>query len=117
MIKVILLKEKSFEFAKLLLSLYYNIQPESMDIDTHKQLIRAGVSIGALCREAELAESEAEFSDKMAIAQRKCSETIYWLELLKATDRLDELIFLSIHENAVELLKQITRARKTRNKP
>ena len=37
-----------------------------------KQLVRSSTAIGALCREAEQAESKADFIRKMAIAQKEC---------------------------------------------
>jgi len=45
------------------------------------QLLRSGTSIGALIREAEHAESRADFIHKMAIAQKEANETAYSLEL------------------------------------
>ena len=45
---------------------------------------------------------------KMSISQKECSETLYWLELLYATDYLEEKAYLSIHSEADELYKIIT---------
>jgi len=42
-----------------------------------KQLLRSGTAIGALYREAEQAESRADFIHKMTIAQKECNETLY----------------------------------------
>ncbi len=41
-----------------------------------------------MVREAEHAESKIDFKHKMSIAQKEINETIYWLELLQATDYL-----------------------------
>ena len=38
-----------------------------------------------MVREAEHAESKADFIHKLAVAQKEINETIYWLELLKET--------------------------------
>lgn len=43
----------------------------------------------------------------MGIAQKECDETCYWLELLKATNYLDEKQFASVHANAESMLKII----------
>ena len=45
------------------------------------QLIRSGCSIGANVREAQGAESRADFVHKMKIALKEAEETEYWLEL------------------------------------
>ncbi len=73
-----------------------------------KQLLRSGTAIGALYREAEQAESKTDFIHKMSIAQKECNETIYWLELLIATDYVEKVIADSLKADAVELIKLIT---------
>ena len=58
-------------------------------------------------REALNAESQADFVHKLAIAQKECDETIYWLELLKETNFITEMEFKSINNDAIENLKII----------
>jgi len=70
-----------------------------------KQFLRSGTSIGANVREALNAESQADFVHKLAIAQKECDETIYWLELLKETNFITEMEFKSINNDAIENLK------------
>nr|WP_319401047.1 four helix bundle protein [uncultured Carboxylicivirga sp.] len=48
-----------------------------------KQLLKSGTSIGANVREAQSAESRADFIHKMKIAAKEAEETEYWLELCK----------------------------------
>jgi len=81
-----------------------------------KQLLRSGTAIGALYREAEYAESKADFIHKLAIAQKECNETLYWLELLKAAKIIDEKMFSNIHVDAEELMKLLTSIIKTTKK-
>ena len=66
-----------------------------------------------MIREAEHAESKNDFIHKFAIAQKEANQTIYWLELLKATDYLNEKEFGNIHNDAITILKLITRIIKT----
>ena len=47
-----------------------------------RQLLKSGTSIGANYREANRAESKADFIHKLAIAEKEASETVYWLELI-----------------------------------
>ena len=44
----------------------------------------------------------------MAIAQKEINESIYWLELMKETDYLNETEFESLNSDAVEIIKLIT---------
>jgi len=45
------------------------------------QLLRAGCAIGANVKEAQSAESRADFIHKLKIASKEAKETEYWLEL------------------------------------
>lgn len=45
------------------------------------QLLKAGTSIGANYREANRAESRADFIHKVGIVEKEAAETQYWLEL------------------------------------
>ena len=73
-----------------------------------RQLLRSGTSVGAMVREAEHAESKADFKHKMAIAQKEINETIYWLELLKETNYLTAEQFDNINSDSTEVIKLIT---------
>jgi four helix bundle protein len=45
------------------------------------QVLRSGCSIGANVKEAQSAESKADFVHKLKIASKEAEETEYWLEL------------------------------------
>ena len=47
------------------------------------QIFRSGTSIGANVREAQHAESPADFIHKMKISAKEAEETEYWLLLCK----------------------------------
>ena len=49
--------------------------------------------------------SEADFLNKLSIAQKEASETIYWLDLLHETDFITQNQFDSLHTDADELLR------------
>ena len=107
------IKTKSFAFAVRVVNVYKFLTSEKKEFVMSKQLLRSGTAVGALYREAEQAESKPDFIHKMGIAQKECNETIYWLELLQATDYLDEKQYNSINADAVELMKLITSIVKT----
>ena len=50
-----------------------------------KQILRCGTSIGANVREAQNAESKADFIHKFKIAAKEADEMEYWLELCIAS--------------------------------
>mgnify|MGYP003480676646 CR=1 FL=1 len=59
-------------------------------------------------REATFAESDMDFIHKLQIAQKECGETIYWLELLKATEYISEELFNSLYTDAEEIMRMLT---------
>ncbi len=100
-------REKSFRFAIRIIRLYQYLTENKKEYVLSKQMLRSGTSVGANVREADNAESKADFIHKMGIAQKEVDETMYWLELLKETDFLSGTEFDSIHQDAGELLKLI----------
>ena len=105
-----LIKDKSFAFAVRIVRLYKHLCENKKEYVLSKQLLRSGTAVGALVREAQNAESKADFIHKLGIAQKECDETTYWLELLKETDYLTDKEFESINSEATELLKMIRSA-------
>ena len=99
---------KSFAFAVRIINLYRFLCKEKKEFVLSKQLLRCGTSVGALIREAEYAESKSDFRHKLQIAQKEINESIYWLELLKATNYLVIAQFESINKDAIEIIKLLT---------
>jgi four helix bundle protein len=108
-----IVKDKSFAFAIRIVRLYQYLCNSKKEYVLSKQLLRSGTSVGALVREAEHAESKADFRHKMSIAQKEINETIYWLELLTVTEFLTQDQFENINSDAVEIIKLITSIIKT----
>ncbi|GHV57373.1 hypothetical protein FACS1894182_06030 [Bacteroidia bacterium] len=102
-----IIKNKSFLFAIRIVNLYKVLCNERKEFVLSKQLLRSGTSVGANIREAVNAQSPADFVHKCAIAQKECDETLYWIELLKETEFINEKEFISINDDAKELLKII----------
>ena len=102
------LQAKSFTFAVQVVNLCKSLRAEKREFILSKQLLRSGTAIGALVREAEQAESKADFVHKMAIALKEANETEYWLELLHETHYLEPDAFSFIHHDVVEILKLLT---------
>ena len=75
-----------------------------------KQLLRNGTAVGALVRERQNAKSRKDFIHKLAIDQKECDESIYWIKLLIETDYLTQEISESISDDANLILKMIKSA-------
>ncbi len=99
-----IIKDKSFSFALRIIKLY-KFLVENKEYVLSKQLLRSGTSVGALVREAEHAESKADFIHKMAIAQKEANETEYWIELLYQSEYLNSSQYNSIIIDIQELNK------------
>ncbi|MCS3869860.1 four helix bundle protein [Chryseobacterium ginsenosidimutans] len=99
------LKDKSFDFSIRIVNLYKYLTSTKNEYVLSKQLLRSGTAVGALIREAQNAESKADFIHKLAIAQKECDESIYWIELLFHTEYLSNLEYENINNDAVEILK------------
>lgn len=109
-------REKSFAFAVQLVRAIRGLQSHRFGI-LLTQLLRSGTAIGASIREAQYAESRADFVHKLSIALKEANETIYWLELCNESDTLKPAVFQKLHTAAVELLRllvAITRTAKSR---
>ncbi len=76
------IRDKSFAFALRIVKLYQYLTEQKKEYVLSKQLLRSGTTIGALVREAQQAESKADFIHKLAIALKEANESDYWLDLL-----------------------------------
>lgn len=98
------IKDKSFAFALRIVNLN-KFLVEKKEFVLSKQLLRSGTAIGALVREAEHAESTADFIHKMAIAQKEANESDYWIELLYQSKFIEKSQYDSIISDIRELNK------------
>jgi four helix bundle protein len=70
--------EKSFQFA-IKIVIYCELLDDKKKFVVSRQLLRSGTSIGANVREAQNAESKADFIHKIKLAAKEADETEYWL--------------------------------------
>jgi len=107
------LAPKSYKFALRIVSLYKLLTTERKEFVLSKQMLRGGTSVGAMIREAEHAQSRADFLNKMNIALKEINETEYWLMLLKDSSYLNEIEFKSIHKDCDEIIRLLVSTVKT----
>ena len=81
-----------------------------------RQLIRSGTSIGANIREAQNAESKADFIHKFKISAKEAEETEYWLLLAKHSENypFDEEL-LALLKEIQKIVNSIIYSAKTKN--
>jgi four helix bundle protein len=70
----------TLEFALEIIE-YAELLEEKRKYVIARQILKSGTSIGANTREAQNAESKADFIHKMKIAAKEADETEYWLFL------------------------------------
>lgn len=105
-----IIENRSFLFAISIIKTYKCLVEKEKEYILSKQLVRSGTAIGALVREAQNAESTKDFIHKLSIAQKECDETIYWVDLLKITDYLNDTASKDLSSEAMEILMMIKSA-------
>ncbi len=102
--------QKSFNFAVNIVQFCNSSNNNYQQNILNKQLLRSATAVGALIREAQNAESKADFIHKLGIAQKECDESCYWLEILNKTKMIDGLVYKELHFEASSLLRLIRSA-------
>ena len=107
------IQRKSKAFALGVIKLYRYLNEQKNEHIISRQLLRCGTSIGANAKEAMYAQSKADFTAKLFIAQKECAETEYWLELLYGSEYINKDEFDSIYGDCRELMNMIVASTKT----
>ena len=81
-----------------------------------KQILKSGTSIGANIRESRNAQSLSDFISKMNIALKEADETQYWIEILYASDIINQPEFEALNDDLKELIALLTSSIKTLKK-
>lgn len=82
------------------------------------QLFRSGTSIGANTREAQNAESNADFIHKFKIAAKEADESAYWLQLCSKSKHYPDPPELMLEElnSIIKIISKIISTSKTKGK-
>ena len=106
-------RDKSEAFALRIVKLYKYLKNEHNEYVISQQILRSGTSIGANLAEAECAISRKDFTAKIYIALKECSETRFWLRLLYKSNYIDQNAFRSIYRDSEELIRILSATTKT----
>lgn len=106
----------TFQFALNIISFCETLNNKGKKVVGH-QLLKSGTSIGANVREAQNAESRADFIHKMKIDAKEADETKYWLELSKHSENYpyDENLLEQLEVLVKMLSKIISTSKKFSN--
>ncbi len=97
---------KTFDFAKKVVQYTEKLEDQKRFVIAN-QLLKSGTSIGANIKEAQNAESKADFIHKIKIAMKEAEETEFWLFLCNELEN---------YPNTEELLNEIFEILKITNK-
>ena len=106
--------ELTLEFAIEIVN-YAELLEDNRKFVIARQILKSGTSIGANVREAQNAESKADFIHKLKIAAKEADESEYWLILCKRSKNYPnpeklEIMLLSI----IKMLSKIISTSKQR---
>jgi len=104
-----LIKDKSYQFALRITSLYRQMQGKNEYV-LSRQLLRAGTGIGANVEEASAAQSRKDF------AAKEVRETHYWLRLIRDSQLCMNIDVGPLIEDCEELIRMLTAIVKTAQK-
>ena len=109
--------DKCLNFAVRIVNLCEFLNKEQQEFKIADQLYRSGTSIGANYSEAQCAISRNDFVAKVYIALKECNESLFWLQLLRRTNKLTQQQFDSIFTDCEELKKLLTTITKKMRQP
>ena len=106
------LGSKSMDFAVRIHKLYKHLIDQSQ-YHIANQIFRSATSIGANLAESRFASSDIDFRNKLKIASKECSETLFWLELLYRTTYKTKNGYQSLYKDCAEIHKMLIASTKT----
>ena len=107
------LTKKSYLFGVRIVKMVKFIKCTPKEYGMLNQVFRSGTAIGALVSEAAYAQSSADFINKLSVALKECNETLYWLNILKDTEYLQEKEYESMNADCREVLALLISSIKT----
>ena len=107
------LTKKSYLFGVRIVKMVKFIKCTPKEYGMLNQVFRSGTAIGALVSEAAYAQSSADFINKLSVALKECNETLYWLNILKDTEYLNEKEYESMNTDCREVLALLISSIKT----
>ena len=99
------LGDRTFLFARDVISLIKSLPRNISNIELAKQLVRSAGSVGANYIEANESLSKKDFLMRIKICRKECKESNYWLRLIETKDEVSGKIRDDLAREATELTK------------
>ena len=96
--------DKSYSFALRVVKLSNYLKNEHKEFVLSRQVLRSGTAIGALIKEAQFAQSKADFIHKLSIALKEANETDYWINILYDSNYLNKKMYDSLTVDVKEII-------------
>ena len=109
-------KKRTMEFAVNVINFVDNLPKKSIINIIGNQLVRSATSVGANYRAVCRARSTADFISKLGIVEEEADETMYWLEILAKTSKIDEIDIGKLKKEANEITAIVVASLKTAKK-
>jgi len=110
------LKERTFKFSNEIIR-FVEILPENKASKVVSfQLLKSATSVGANYRAAKRARSDKEFISKINIVLEEVDESLYWLEIIKEQQWIEESLLEKLIKESDELTAIFTTTLITMNK-
>jgi four helix bundle protein len=98
-----ILKNRTFQFALATLRTIDQLKKSTANEIMGKQAMRSATSVGANYRSACRAKSTPDFINKLKIVEEEADESVYWLELIKAFNGIENVEFEKLLAESKEL--------------
>jgi four helix bundle protein len=99
------LADRTFLFARDVISLIKSLPRNISNIEVAKQLVRSAGSVGANYIEANESLSKKDFLMRIKICRKECKESSYWLRLIETKDDASGEVCSNLAGEATELMK------------
>jgi four helix bundle protein len=106
-------KARTKAYALRVVSVVDALPCDSVSRTLGNQLLRSGTSVAANYRAAARAKSVADFVSKMGTVEEECDESLFWMELLIDSGRINPGRLQSLVNEGVEILSMTVASIKT----
>lgn len=107
------LEKRTRQFHVNIIKLCKDLPKNAAGFETGRQIIRSAGSVGANYRATKRAKSTADFIYKIEVVLEESDESLYWLEVIKESELLNNKLLDALIKEADELTAIFTATDKT----
>ena len=110
-------KRRTFDYGIRVVRLVQALPKGDAPRELGRQLLRAGMSVGANYRAAARARSRADFIAKLGIVEEESDETLFWIEALIELGFVKTKRVQPLHDEGSEILAMVVSSIRTSRPP